>query len=228
MSRTDIDTVTDDQNIRASEKIWDQIRADILRGNYQNGTVLSEKELAERMQFSRTPVREALNKLENEGLITKSRNGGWTVKGLTEQDMIEVLYIRRFCERYVAGKAAQNINSEQEAELKMSINLMNEFVEIEDMDKVKKWFDRFNHLLVEASGVTRIRNILTRIYGYINHVARENLEDSERALRSCKEHELIAEAVINGNSEKAKALVDQHIQNVQDKIVGRRVGDYGE
>lgn len=211
----------------ASEKTWKQVRKDILREKYKNGEVLTEKELSEKMGFSRTPVREALRKLESEELVAKNLNEGWTVKGITEQDMIEVLHIRKCCEKYVVERATKNLDPEREAELRMSIRLMNEFVEKENMDKAKKWFDKFNEVLVETSGVKRIRNILNRIYGYINYVVRESI-DYKRALDSCNEHEKIAEAVIEGNVEEAKMLVDQHIQNVQDKLLNERREEDGK
>lgn len=223
-----METSDSNEDKLASEKILDRLREDILKGKYEDGVVVKEQELSEKLGFSRTPVREALSKLEGEDLVDKNVKGGWVIEGLSGQDLGEILYIRRFCEKYVAGKAVENMDPEEKAEMEMTISLMKEFVEKGNMEGAKKWFDEFNQVLIEASGVSHIKNILNRIYKYIDHVAKENLDDPERAKQACKEHEMIAKAIKQGNREEAKAIVDQHVKGVRKKYFSRRKEEDGK
>ena len=96
--------------------VYEQVERDILRGTYQQGDVLTELKLCEKLQVSRTPVREALRRLEQDDLI-ESRGKSIVVVGIPPEDLLDILEIRERLEGAATARCCRHITKEQLAEL---------------------------------------------------------------------------------------------------------------
>lgn len=210
-----------DSSKTRSEKIVAKLHKGILNGEYCQGCTLSEQQIAEEADCSRTPVREAFSKLEVEGLI-KNTQKGWVVRGFQKKDIIEIFQIRKFCERFIVKKAARMIDEENKAEIEMCLNLMKINLDKNDRVALKKWCSRFNQILIRASRAGfYLRNTLNRTYDIINYFAEKNFEDSDRRSQSVKEHDAIGQAVINGDWKEAQNLTKEHVEKVKTMVLDR-------
>ena len=136
------------RNISIADQIFDQLERDILSGKYRRGEVLSELRLAKELDVSRTPIREALLRLEQENVL-KETGRGMEVIGISTEDMLDLYDVRLHLEGEAAKRAALNITDEQLAEL---LELAEQFVKLkpETPQMFYLWghsyeFDEFDH-----------------------------------------------------------------------------------
>ncbi|MBR5926729.1 MAG: GntR family transcriptional regulator, partial [Firmicutes bacterium] len=119
------------KTISIADQIFDRLEKEILSGKYKRGEIVSENKLAESLGVSRTPVREAVKRLEQEGII-EDCSKGFRIIGITRDDMPDMYEIRIQIESLAAGRAAENI----------SVDELKEMGEILDMQKY--YIDRQN------------------------------------------------------------------------------------
>ena len=110
------------------EIVYEELKMQILRGTIVPGTRLMEVEMAEQMGVSRTPIREAIHKLEKEGLVVIEPRRGAYVSRVSMEDMLEILELRENLEGFAAYRAALNMTEEEKQELRKVEHLYNEAV----------------------------------------------------------------------------------------------------
>ena len=102
----------DHKNVSLADQVYEVLENDILSGKYARGDILTESKLCEKLGVSRTPIREALRRLEQENLIKETVKGSLVV-GISEKDLDDIFIIREQLEGLAAASAAENFNDEQ-------------------------------------------------------------------------------------------------------------------
>ncbi|NYB74691.1 GntR family transcriptional regulator [Sedimentibacter hydroxybenzoicus DSM 7310] len=205
-----------------SNHVCEAIKKAICEGTLVGGEKVSETELAKMLGVSRTPVREALRLLNNEGYVKLMPNSRVLINEFDEKDAIEVLQVRRALECEAAGMAAAVITDEQKMEL---INTYNEINKLENMDKeligleFVKIDTNFHRKIIEISGNSRMLLISNSLRDRLfrSHVS---LAAVENAVQICSDqHKDILNAVIANDSEMAMQYSRKHIDYIIKEVV---------
>jgi DNA-binding GntR family transcriptional regulator len=192
------------------EIVFESMREAILSGVLKPGERLMEIQLAEEMGVSRTPVREAIRKLELENFVVMIPRKGAYVAGVSLKDVADVFEIRSALEGLAAGLAAERI-TEDELEL-MEQALFFRVSEGEmDLEQIVKSDTDFHALVYRASRNERLIQILENLREQIQRFRATSLAVPGRNKLAIEEHRMIVEALRNHDSEEAQSLAMAHI-----------------
>ncbi|MEG0371373.1 MAG: GntR family transcriptional regulator, partial [Clostridium sp.] len=131
-------------------KVYSKVREDILDGIYKAGENLIEMRLAEELNVSRTPVREAIRQLELEGLVESIPNKGVIVKGISSKDMKDIYKIRLLLEGLAARWSVKEISDDNIKELQETYELMEFYTNKEDIENIEKLNTQFHKIIYET------------------------------------------------------------------------------
>ncbi len=201
-----------------SERVFEEIEESILNGELAPGDSLPEIKLSEELGVSRTPVREAIGKLELEGLVKTIPNRGTVAVGISEKDIDDIYTIRMYVEGLAAKWAAQHITEEQLDEMRTVVELQEFYVGKRDFLQIWQLDSRFHSLLYKASGSHALRQILSNLHHYIQRVRELSIKKPGRAIPSVQEHRNILEAIEKRDGELAEKLTAEHIRNAHRNI----------
>lgn len=196
------------------EIVYEQLKETILRGSFSNGFRLVEQELAKQLQVSRTPVREALRRLESEGLIESSRQG-LVVKEYSEDEIREIYMIREALESLAAEFAARNATPEEIRNLETLVVRMREIDEGAevDPDEAMAVHRNFSEAYNQASHMPTLVRLIGSLKEQVARFRKVSLSSKERRGNAFLEHKALLDALKNGDSELAAELTRKHIRN---------------
>jgi DNA-binding GntR family transcriptional regulator len=192
------------------------MRDAIISGVLKPGERLMEIQLAEEMGVSRTPVREAIRKLELEAFVVMIPRKGAYVAGISHKDVADVFEIRTALEGLAAGLAAERITADEIEEMERVI-LFTEGEE-KDLERIVAKDTEFHDLLYKASRNNRLLQILANLREQIQRFRATSLAVPGRVLEAVKEHRAIVEALAEHNSEKAQELMTAHIVSAENAL----------
>ena len=201
-----------------ADQVFERLENDIIQGVYPRGEILTELKLVEQRGVSRTPIREALRRLEQERLIEESGKGS-VVLGITSDDLLDIMNIREQIEGLCAYYACVNMTEEGIKELQHIIDLQDFYFERWDTDHLQKADDMFHDAICELSRRNVIRDTLVPLHRKTRRYRRNALLDKERATQSLKEHHAILDAMLTGNPDKVKAAMDFHMGKVKAQLL---------
>ena len=204
------------QTLTAKERAYNQIRDAILTGQFKPGEQLKEEQLCEFCNVSRTPVRQAIRRLAEEGTVTIRENRRSYVTDLTHSELEEAFDVACFLESYSAGLAAQRATAEQLAELEKLAGAMEKinFSNASDYRQYLELNGNFHQLIHDISGNRHLAELIRRIPDAANTVflKTSNLKD---ITHTNSEHRDIIAAIASGDSEFAKLKMTIHIESVR-------------
>ena len=203
-----------------ADQVFDKLENDIIQGVYAKGEILTELKLVEQLGVSRTPIREALRRLEQERLIEDAGKGS-KVLGITEDDLLDIMNIRERIEGLAAFYAAQNITEEGKAELTHLVDLQEFYFNKNDPDHLRRVDDEFHDAVCRLSGRNVLTDTLIPLHRKTRRYRRISMEDRERTALTTLEHRQIYEAIIAGDALLAKKLTKAHIANSKDHMIER-------
>ncbi len=193
-----------------ADQVFEKLENDIIQGVYSRGEILTELKLVEQLGVSRTPVREALRRLEQERLIQDTVKGS-LVLGITKDDLLDIMNIREQIESLAAYYACVNMTPEGIEELEHIVDLQDFYFAKWDVEHLRQADDSFHDLICELSGRTVIRDTLVPLLRKTRRYRKVSIQDKDRAILSLQEHRGIFDALKAGDAEKTKQLVNQHI-----------------
>ena len=217
--------MADFKSVSLADQVFDKLENDIIVGIYPRGEVLTELKLVEQLGVSRTPIREALRRLEQERLIAESGKGS-IVLGITEDDLLDIMNIRESVEGLAAYYATVNMTEEGRSELLHIVDLQDFYFTKGDLDRLRKVDDEFHDAIDRLSGRMVIKDTLMPLHRKTRRYRRIAMDDPERVPRTLKEHRAICEAIVAGNAELAQQLTARHIANAKEHMLGS-VNDHG-
>lgn len=206
------------KTISLADQVFDYLENDILSGKYRRGEVLTESKLCAEMGVSRTPIREALRRLEQEHIIEESGKGS-VVIGINEKDLEDIFLIRKSLECMAASLAAKNRTDEQLKELKEALEFQEFYLNKNDPEQIKLMDNRFHETLYKLSGSTTFYDTLVPLHKKIQKYRRASVENSSRAAASVSEHRKIYEAIESKDSSAAAKYASEHVENAYRHIV---------
>jgi DNA-binding GntR family transcriptional regulator len=207
------------QSNSLTEQVFKVLQNDILNGVIPPGDALTELKLCEELGVSRTPVREAIRKLELEGLVHSVPNKGAVVVGISEKDISDIYLIRMELEGLAAKLSAENITVEQLEQLRNIVELQEFYVSRGDFLQVWQLDTRF-HELIYFSGKSRVlQTTLSNFHHYIQKARELSIKKPGRALNSVKEHRAILEAIESHDTLLAERLTNEHIYNAKSNML---------
>lgn len=208
----------------------DAIRALVVQGQYAPGAQLKEEELAMRLGVSRTPVREALRRLQAEGLVEYRPNRGTFIPEWDERDRQEVFDLRLRLETYAAELAARRITPIQLEELRDMCQQMEEATVSTDpdrYDRISLVNNRFHRLLAAASGRPRLETMLTSLLNVpLMHRAFSTYQE-EAVRRSNTHHRELVDALAAHDPDWAAAVTRAHV-HVARNLLRAQAADGGQ
>jgi len=193
--------------------VYETLYRAICAGELKAGTRLVEEELAGKMQVSRTPIREALRRLESEGLIAHAPCKGASVVGFNRDDVIELYSIREALEALAIHYTISHVTQEEINQLKAIVDKMRLNLHSKDLSAHFEWNQTFNDLLIETCKMPRLIRLINTYREHLHHFRFAAMSKHEgRMLEAFREHEEILHAIIAKDSVKAESLVRQHLQ----------------
>ena len=206
-------TLNMDAYLPLRDVVFNTLREAILKGELKPGERLMELQLAAKLGVSRTPIREAIRMLEQEGLAVTIPRKGAEVAKMTEKDMEDVLQIREALDELAAKIACEQISEEQLEEL---VATMHEFEESTKTDNVKKIAEadvKFHDIIYQSTGNPKLVNMLNNLREQMYRYRFEYIKDSAYHALLIEEHRRIYESIAARDEERAVAEITQHIEN---------------
>lgn len=208
------------KSVSLADQVFEKLEDDIITGVYARGEILTELKLVEQLGVSRTPIREALRRLEQERLIMDSGKGS-VVLGITLDDLIDIMNIRLRVEGLATYYATKNLTEEGKKEL-MQINELQEFYfQKKDIDHLRQMDDRFHDCIYRLSGRTVLTDTLRPLHKKVQRFRKISIQDSARTEASIMEHKAIFEAIMSGDAEQAEIETCIHIHNAKESMIAR-------
>ncbi len=208
------------KTISLADQVFEKLESDIITGVYPRGEVLTELKLVENLGVSRTPIREALRRLEQERLIEDSAKGS-VVLGITVDDLIDIMEIRQSIEGLAAYYATKNITAEELEELRQISELQDFYYEKRDIERLRQMDDRFHVAIYEMSKRNVICDTLRPLHRKTQRYRKLSMGDDQRLTSSIQEHKDIFAAISSGNAELASNLISKHIENAKIHMIER-------
>ena len=201
-----------------ADQVFEKLENDIIHGVYPRGELLTEMKLVEQLGVSRTPIREALRRLEQERLIEDTAKGS-VVLGITPDDLLDIMNIREKIEGLAAYYACINMTPEGLKEMEHIIDLQAFYFSKWDVEHLRQADDMFHDAICELSRRTVIRDTLVPLHRKTRRYRKSVMQDKARAERSMQEHRAIFEALQEGDPEKVKAAMDIHMEKAKARLL---------
>ena len=170
------------------ESVYFTLEEEILSGKLKRGETLTEISLSRRLGVSRTPLRGALHRLAEEGLIEITPNRGATVVGVGREELIDIYKIRMRLEGLASAEAARRITPEDIEKLKESVELAEFYIKKQDAEHLKELDSQFHSIIYRASGNRLLYKTLSELHRNIHFYRKQSLAVPERLTRSIEEH----------------------------------------
>ena len=207
------------KTVSLADQVFERLENDIIQGVYTRGEVLTELKLVEKLGVSRTPIREALRRLETERLIADAGKGS-IVLGITEDDILDIMNIRQQIEGLATYYATVNITDEGREELSHIVDLQEFYYNKGDLEHLRMVDDEFHDAICRLSKRTVIYDTLSPLLRKTRRYRRQAMQDPERVKKTMKEHRAIYDAIMAGNAELAQNLATAHIAEAKEHMLG--------
>lgn len=206
--------------------VFQTLRTAILRGELKPGERLMELQLADQLGVSRTPVREAIRMLEQEGLAVTTPRKGAQVARMTEKDMEEVLQIRTVLEELAARLSCGRITEKELDELRAAMVNFEQKTENGSLEEMGEADSAFHDVIYRASGNQKLLNLLNNLREQIFRYRIEYLKDRSSYPVLIREHREICEALQMRDGERASKKVRLHLKN-QEEVMTKMIREQG-
>jgi len=200
------------------QSVYENLKQAIVKGDLVPGGRVVESRVAEALGISRTPVREAIHKLEREGLLEKSPVVGFFVPGLTRADVEETFGIRSVLESYAARLAAVKHDAEELKPLQEKIRQYQACLDKGRMDELPEINTEFHDILYAMSRSPRLVKMINDLRNLIYRFRRLILKNRNMAEQSNSHHRLMLKHIRERDAEGVERLVREHILRGRDMV----------
>ena len=211
----------DQQSIPLRETVFLTLRKLILTGKLDPGERLTEVLLGKILGTSRTPIREAIRKLEIEGLVTITPGSGARVARITEGDLQDVMEVRCALDQLCASRASQRISEEDKKELIKANEAFEYSTKFGNEQEIAESDVNFHEVITRAAGNRRLNQVMTGMADTIYRFRYEYIRDDLHYEQLIMEHRAICQAILEGDPRKASAAAKNHIDRQREFILGQ-------
>ena len=208
--------------ISIADQVFEELERDILSGVYERGEILTEMKLSEQLHVSRTPIREALRRLEQERIIEPTSKG-MKVIGISRNDIADICEIRLRLEGLAARWAAERADEAEIRSLKETLDLQEFYTSKQDPDSIKNADSQFHQTIYALCRSHSMQDTLDPLHRKLVKYRRVSVSAQSRAQKSLEEHRAIYEAIAAHDGETAEKLSILHVQNARDSILQRAI-----
>lgn len=207
------------EHTNLSDRVYNVLLDRIITRKIKPGERLVEEDLAENLGISRTPIREALNRLFRDDLIELIPRKGGYIKKLTARDVEEVYEIREVLENLVVRLAIPLIRDNG---LKKLEELVRKTEKLTGKDKMKSQVNidsELHNLIISSCGNKRLQKMIKSLYNFIQAFRVLEAQQPRRSNQAFQEHKMILEALSKRNTGRAAKLMSEHIENTKNNIL---------
>jgi len=194
------------------ESVYLILEEEILSGKLKKGEGLTEISLSSRLGVSRTPIRGAMHRLAEEGLIEISPNRSAVVVGIGDEELVDIYKIRIRLEGLASAEAAKRIGEDDLKKLRESVEIAEFYIKKQDSEHLKELDSEFHNIIYKASGNRLLCKTLTELHRNIQFYRKRSLGVADRLEKSVTEHREILSAIERGDTEAADRLTSCHIE----------------
>lgn len=212
-------------SVSLADRVFEKLEDDIVHGVIPTNDIITEVKIAEIMGVSRTPIREAFRRLEQESLI-KDIGKGYQVLGITNENLIDIMDIRIALEPLASYYAALNITPEGIRKLRDILDLQEFYSAKRDVDHLREEDEVFHDAICRLSGRTVIADTLLPLHRKTRLYRRISIESDKRRSCSLDEHKKIFEAIAASDCELASKLTAEHVNRAKKNMM-ERLGYHG-
>lgn len=200
-----------DEYLPLRDVVFKTLRQAILRGELEPGERLMEIQLAQKLGVSRTPIREAIRKLELEGLVVMVPRKGAEVASITEKDMHDVLEVRAILEELAGSLSCKNMTEEAISQLKLANRNVETAIISKDVVKIVDADVKFHDIIYKITGNDRLIQIINNLSEQMYRYRLEYVKDARVHSILINEHEDIIRQLSSKDVDKAQMVMKQHI-----------------
>jgi len=201
------------------EVVFESLREAIIAGMLKPGERLMEVQVAEELGVSRTPVREAIRKLELEGLVVMLPRRGAYIAGISVKDIADVFEVRAALEALAASLAAERITDAELEDLERSLVEITKVSDTGEIGTIVARDTNFHDIIYRASRNSRLIQIISNLQDQIQRFRMATLSRPGRTREAVEEHKKIVEAISDRNGELAAQLAREHIENAESSLL---------
>jgi len=200
------------QHRSLSDIATDSIRSAIIRGDFKMGQAVTEAALSSTLNISKTPVREALSKLESEGLVVSEKNKGYRIFSLNKQAYIELSELRFALESQALRYGFERDLSGMIEKLELILESMEGYLSVPDREIYQSLDNDFHHVFFKSCGNSAITKVYDKHQSVIVATRLRNLKKENITKHtSFEEHKLLVELLISGKIDESVSLLEGHI-----------------
>ncbi|MEE1442147.1 MAG: GntR family transcriptional regulator [Blautia sp.] len=208
-----------DEYLPLRDVVFNTLRRAILKGELKPGERLMEIALADKLGVSRTPIREAIRKLELEGLVVMAPRKGAKVASITERDLNDVLEVRKGMEVLAISLACKRITGEELEKLEIIERDFQRLIESGNLTELAEMDVKFHDTIYQATNNQRLVQLLNNLREQMYRYRMEYLKDIAVRRTLAEEHKAICQALRERNQQQAEKYVSIHIDNQQKAII---------
>lgn len=202
------------------EVVFHTLREAILTGELEPGEHLMEVKLADKLGVSRTPVREAIRKLELEGLVVMTPRRSAEVAKITKEDLIDVLEVRKVLEGLAIELSCKNRSEEDLVKLKENLKIFKLYINKNSVTEIATTDAQFHEIIYNSTGNRRLNQILYNLREQMYRYRLEYIKDRQTRKNLILEHDEIIQSIEERNVERAKKAILIHIEKQEETILG--------
>lgn len=202
-----------------NQLVYERLRTEILEGKLGPETRLKQEELTERLGVSRTPVREAIQRLETEGLVQYVQRKSAIVSAISKRKIEEIFELRALLEGYAAVKATENLSEKDLQQLRKMISQMDNYHSNQEVERLLKKNDQFHRFICSKAENETLLEMLGQIWRDIKRLRINYLYTPEGHEKSTREHEQLVGALESHDKKRIRKIVDEHSQSSKEGIL---------
>ena len=210
-----------DHAVPLRESVYHTLRKSILTGELKPGERLREISLGKNLGTSRTPIREAIRKLEQDGLVQITPRSGARVAPISQADLKDVLEVRRTLDVLCADLASRRISAEGKRKLSEAMMHFEQAVKRGDRMEVAGADVDIHDIILEETGNRKLKELFTGLADQIYRYRFEYIKDESHDTEIAEEHRELVEAILAGDRERAMTAARVHIDNQEQGILYR-------
>jgi len=197
---------------------YEYVKKQIMERTFKPGQHLTDSQIANELNMSRTPVRDGLRRLEHESLLISQSGKGWKVYSLTLEDIQEIFEIKVELEGMIARRAALCDNKKAQGKLRGTLQRMKDAFEKNDSEAWRKADMELHDVIFDMSANERATRIIKDLNDQWYRVRIGLITIEGRTERSNREHELIVDNILDGNAEGAESEMRLHLIKVREEL----------
>lgn len=215
----EIDFTRYDSSKPIREITYEALKDAIIAGDILPGERIVESSFAKRLNISRTPIREALRKLEQDGLVVYTPRKGVVVKSLEEKDINDIYTIRTTLETLALTKAIDNVTPEKIAKMRDILSRANQALIDGDIESAAKISREMHMEIYELSGMDRLVTVMNTLDEYMDRFSYMSMSDEERRQTAAREHDEMVNALEARDLETLIHVSEVHLEGARIKCL---------